>query len=66
MKVQDLKIQYECAHHPHGLTNSCAHARGSHEPSCYERLYFEEQEKRCLKALKESLAKRKADSSQSE
>lgn len=65
MKIQDLKVQYECAHTPHCNGQHNSFAGGSHEPSCFERLYFEEQNKRCLLALKESLAKGKqTDSSE--
>ncbi len=57
MKTQDLKVQYECSHAPHSCGQHSSFAGGSHEPSCFERIYFEEEQKRCLKALKESLAK---------
>lgn len=59
MKIQDLKVQYECSHAPHSCGQHSSFAGGSHEPSCFERIYFEEEQKRCLKALKESLAKGK-------
>lgn len=64
MKTQDLKIQYECSHTPHSCGQHSNFAGGSHEPSCFERIYFEEENKRCLKALKESLAKGKKFSPQ--
>lgn len=60
MKTQDLKIQYECSHSPHSCGQHSSFAGGSNEPSCFERLYFEEEQKRCLKALKERLAKGEA------
>lgn len=60
MKTQDLKIQYECSHTSHSCGQHSNFAGGSNEPSCYERIYFEEEQKRCLKALKERLAKGKS------
>ncbi len=63
MNVRDLQIQYEACHKGHAGCNRCGHAQ---EPSLAEKLYFEEQERKTLLALKERLAKEKIYGSFSE